>query len=40
LTGATTPAVASDAVADELVHGDQALVLGRELAALNRVPEI
>jgi hypothetical protein len=30
----------SDAVAEELVAGDQALVLGRELAALNRVPKI
>ena len=38
--GAVAPTVGSDAVADELVQGDQALVLGRELAALHRVPEI
>jgi hypothetical protein len=34
------PAFGSDAVADELVHGDQAFVLGRELAALHGVPKI
>jgi hypothetical protein len=39
-TGVRAPSVGSHPVADELVDGDQALVLGRELAALHRVPKI